>query len=361
MSIVVRILSLGWVMMMIMSITNVADADISSNLLENIAEINEEGPYLGIVVPKTFELDPLLRSSNFLPHATIPQLDYAGRRFRVGTLENRKVIAVVSGNSMLNSGLATQLLLSLFKIEGVLHFGVAGNVNPQIKIGDVTIPQYWAHTGLWNWQRYGDRPGDALAFESTGDYTRNYGYLNFAKYKVGRLNGKVSDVWYPDNYLNNVWYQPEEIYSIDGEPENRQHIFWVPVNKHYYRLARKLEDIVLEQCANSATCLPQTPKVVTVRRGVSANVLVDNAAYRDFLYSKFKAAPVDMESAAVALVCHQQKTPFIVIRAISDLANGTSFIESSNFSSLAVQNAVKVAVKFITLSLNEMLTLDAAQ
>lgn len=75
MSMVVRILSLGWVMMMIMSITNVADADISSTLLENIDEINKEGPYLGIVVPK---LKFLLQFSNFLPHATIPQLDYAG-------------------------------------------------------------------------------------------------------------------------------------------------------------------------------------------------------------------------------------------------------------------------------------------
>ncbi|CAI9782531.1 unnamed protein product [Fraxinus pennsylvanica] len=353
MSMVVRILSLGWVMMMIMSITNVADADISSTLLENIDEINKEGPYLGIVVPK---LKFLLQFSNFLPHATIPQLDYAGRRFRVGTMENRKVIAVVTGNSMLNSGLATQLLLNLFKIEGVLHYGVAGNANPEIQIGDVTIPHYWAHTGLWNWQRFGDGPDDELAFESNGDYTRKYGYLKFSDYEVGVLNGKNSD-----NLLNNVWYQPEEIYSTEGEPENRQHIFWVPINKHYYSLAKKLEDIVLERCVNSTTCLPQTPKVVRVRSGVSANMLVDNAAYRDFLHTKFKATPIDMESAAVALVCRQQKTPFIVIRAISDLASGSSSIESSTFSSLATQNAVKVARKFIALSLEEMLTLDAAQ
>lgn len=44
------------------------------------------------------------------------------------------------------------MLLNLFNIEGVLHYGVAGNANPEIQIGDVTIPHYWAHTGLWNWQ-----------------------------------------------------------------------------------------------------------------------------------------------------------------------------------------------------------------
>lgn len=33
-----------------------------------------------------------------------------------------------------------------------MHYGIAGNANPDLQIGDVTIPQYWAHTGLWNWQ-----------------------------------------------------------------------------------------------------------------------------------------------------------------------------------------------------------------
>jgi nucleoside phosphorylase len=43
-------------------------------------------------------------------------------------------------------------LLTLFDIKGVLHYGIAGNANSDLQIGDVTIPQYWAHTGLWNWQ-----------------------------------------------------------------------------------------------------------------------------------------------------------------------------------------------------------------
>jgi hypothetical protein len=37
-------------------------------------------------------------------------------------------------------------------VKGIVHYGIAGNANPHLQIGDVTIPQYWAHTGLWNWQ-----------------------------------------------------------------------------------------------------------------------------------------------------------------------------------------------------------------
>lgn len=107
-----------------------------------------------------------------------------GRRFRLGKLENKKVIVVMTGLSMvtmkrdvnhilfshfvsnpsktcsfffffgmkLNAGITTQLLVTLFNVEGVLHYGVAGNANPNLGIGDVTIPRYWAHSGLWNWQ-----------------------------------------------------------------------------------------------------------------------------------------------------------------------------------------------------------------
>ena len=51
-----------------------------------------------------------------------------------------------------NAGITTQLLLSLFRIEGVVHYGIAGNADPSLHIGDVAIPKYWAHLGLWNWQ-----------------------------------------------------------------------------------------------------------------------------------------------------------------------------------------------------------------
>lgn len=51
-----------------------------------------------------------------------------------------------------NAGITTQLLLSLFRIEGVVHYGIAGNADPSLHIGDVAIPQYWGHLGLLNWQ-----------------------------------------------------------------------------------------------------------------------------------------------------------------------------------------------------------------
>ncbi|RVW38283.1 Bark storage protein A [Vitis vinifera] len=283
------------VMVVVMGVGTEGAVSVSS--MKKITRVNKEGPYLGIVVPNSYEMDPLLQSPSFVADDKFPYLDFAG------------------------------------------------NANPNLQIGDVTVPKYWAHTGLWNWQRYGDGPGDELAFESSGDYTRKIGYLKFSDYNNHTKNGNSSD-----NLLNNVWYQPEEVFPVTGTPEVRQHAFWVPVDKHFYQVAGKLKDLKLEGCVNS-TCLPRAPMVTRVERGVSANVFVDNGAYREFLYSKFNATPVDMESAAVALVCLQQKTPFIAIRALSDLAGGGSALsnEASVFSSLAAQNSVDALVRFIAL------------
>lgn len=110
------------------------------------------------------------------------------------------------------------------------------------------------------------------------------------------------------------------------------------------------QDLKLGSCVNT-TCLPRTPVVMRVKRGISANVFVDNSAYRSFLNTKFNATPIDMESAAIALVCLQQKTRFIAIRSLSDLAGGGSALsnEANIFSSLAAQNAVDAVVRFISL------------
>ncbi|WCJ42509.1 Phosphorylase superfamily protein [Euphorbia peplus] len=306
--------------------------------MEKIDKVNKKGPYLGIVVPNAFEMNPLIQSSSFLPRS---HLDFSGRRFRIGEVENVKVIIVMTGLSMLNAGVSTQLLLSLFKVNGIVHYGIAGNANPSLQIGDVTIPQFWAHTGLWVWQRYGDDSNDELPLESNGDYTRIISSLRFSDYND--KNGVK-------NLLNNLWYQPEEIFPVNGVPEVRQRAFWIPVDKHYFSIARKLQGMKLEACVNS-TCLPSRPVVIRVKNGISSNIFVDNGAYREFLSSKFNVTPVDMESAAIALICYQQQTPFIAIRSLSDLAGGGSAIsnESGMFASLAANNAVDVLLKFIAL------------
>ncbi|XP_058074302.1 bark storage protein A-like [Magnolia sinica] len=319
---------------------------VPRKLQREINLINSNGPYVGLVIPNTFEMNPLLQSPSYIPNEIMSYIDFSGRRFRFGTIEGKKVILVMTGLGMINAGITTQLLLSLFNIEGVVHYGIAGNANPSLNIGDVAIPKYWSHTALWNWQRYGDGPENELALEVNGDYTREFGYLKFSDYTT--VNETKTRRLF-ENLLNNVWYQPEEVFPVDGTPESREHAFWVSVDKHYYAISKKLKGLKLESCINSTTCLSNTPKVVTVLRGASANIYLDNAAYRSFIYNKFHVSPVDMESASVALICLQQRVPYIAFRALSDLAGGGSADsnEAATFTSLAATNSVTVVIEFI--------------
>ncbi|KVH99884.1 Nucleoside phosphorylase [Cynara cardunculus var. scolymus] len=338
-----------------------------------IEKANKNGPFLGLVIPNMFEMNPLLSNPNY--KSTKLVIDYAGRRFRFGKIYKKPVILVMSGMGMVNAAIATQLLLSLFEIEGVIHYGIAGNANPNLNIGDVTIAEYWSHSALWNWQRYGDGPEDPLPFEGEDGFTREIGYMKFGTYST---KGE-------DNLLNNVWYQAEEVYPVDGTPEQTKQVFWIPVDSNYLSLSKSLEvqlavcfllflsvfykektayiiflycgsrmiywKLKLEDCINATTCLTNPPKVTTVQRGTSANIYLDNAAYRSFLYNKFNISPVEMESAGVALICFQQKVPFITFRALSDLAGGGTATsnEANTFSGLSAENSVIVMVEFVKL------------
>ncbi|PON37274.1 Nucleoside phosphorylase [Parasponia andersonii] len=329
--------------LILISVQHTNGALLSKETRKLINRANRNGPYLGLVIPNLFEMNPLLNSSDYTPVDSV--IDISGRRFRFGTIGDQPVISVMTGLGMINAGITTQLLLSLFEVEGVVHYGIAGNANPCLNIGDVAIPQYWAHTALWNWQRYGQGTENELALEANGDYTREIGYLKFANY-TSNVTGSDSSY---DNLLNNIWYQPEEVFPVDGTPEQREHAFWVPVDPFYYEVAKTLKDLTLERCVNSTTCLSTTPKVYTVRRGTSASIYLDNAAYRSFIYNKFNVSPVDMESAAVALISLQQRVPYIAIRALSDLAGGGSADsnEADTFISLAADNSIIALLAFV--------------
>lgn len=45
-----------------------------------------------------------------------------------------------------------QILIDVFDIKGIVHYGIAGSANDSLSIGDVSVPEYVAFTGSWNWK-----------------------------------------------------------------------------------------------------------------------------------------------------------------------------------------------------------------
>ncbi|KAH9288055.1 hypothetical protein KI387_032172, partial [Taxus chinensis] len=264
------------------------------------------------------------------------------RRFHLGWLSQRRVVIVVSGTGILNAGVCTQLLITLFTLDGIIHYGRAGIGNPKYNIGDIVIAGQWAHAGLWHWQRYGSG-------EETGWYTKDIGYLEFDNYNV--------PIKTCQNSLNRVWFQYEELFKVSGTPEVAESVFWVNVSKSYYAAAKELEDITLEGCLNRTTCLSKPPKVVRVKRGCSSNTYIDNLSYQKFLYRKFNVTVIDEDSAAAALVCESNAMPYLSIRSLSDLPGEASSASNDPviFSRLETVNEVVVITELITVLAPEAL------
>lgn len=57
---------------------------------------------------------------------------------------------------------------------------------------------------------------------------------------------------------------------------------------------------------------------------------------------------VEMEAAAVAQVCYQFNTPFVVIRALSDIAGKESNISFDEFLPVAAKHSTEIVLKAIT-------------
>jgi len=67
----------------------------------------------------------------------------------------------------------------------------------------------------------------------------------------------------------------------------------------------------------------QSPKAVEVDIASGDKFFSDRADLADLLIHLPTIAAVDMESAAVAQVCHEYSVPFTVVRTISDAADGS--------------------------------------
>jgi adenosylhomocysteine nucleosidase len=75
-----------------------------------------------------------------------------GNMFTTGMLEGNPVAIVLTGQSIENASMLTQLLIDHFKIHHLLLSGIAGGLNDANHIGDVVIPDKWALPleGYWN-------------------------------------------------------------------------------------------------------------------------------------------------------------------------------------------------------------------
>lgn len=249
-----------------------------------------------------------------------------GLTFITGTMKGKPVLLMQSGVSMVNAAMNTQIVLDRFTVKRIVFSGIAGGVDPSLSIGDVIVPEHWGQYLEVSFAR--KTPGGWVAPEPVDTQAPAHWDMMFPRgVRVGNAN----------------------------EPPRRHYL--LAADPALLDLARKVAtEITLRRClgtdapaaATAPGCLSHTPKIVIGGTGVSAGVFADNAEFRDYLFTAWKARVLDMESAAVTQVAYANGVPAIVFRSLSDLAGGDAGANQMNtFMRLASVNSADVVRRFV--------------
>ncbi len=82
-------------------------------------------------------------------------------------------------------------------------------------------------------------------------------------------------------------------------------------------------------------------------RVCSGDQFISTKEQKERIISNFGGMCCEMEGAAIAQVCYLNKTPFVVIRAISDKPDETEVVEYKEFEAEAAANSAKIVTYMI--------------
>ena len=243
-----------------------------------------------------------------------------GVEFTTGTLQGKPVVVFLSGISMTNAAMTTQLALDRFRVTHIVVSGIAGGVNPGLHVGDVTVAARWGQ------------------------------YLEVLAARETAPGRYQPPGWMRDATLPNfgLWHpRPVEVRSAGRTGSERK--FWFDADPAMLQVAQGLRGkVTLQRCDADKRCLGRTPEVVPGGNGVSGSAFVDNAAFREYSFKTFQANVLDMETAAIAHVAYANNVPYVAFRSLSDLAGGgEGENEMGTFLKIAADNSARVLLAFL--------------
>lgn len=208
--------------------------------------------------------------------------------FDSGALGAQRVVLAAAGMGKVNAGLVATLLADRFDCRTIVFTGVAGGLDPRLRIGDIVIA---------------DR---------------------VVQHDFGLIR---------DEQLQP--YQPGYVPVINPT----EHLGYLVPAELVDRVKHRLEDYVLPPMPSAAGGADKPPRIVygTVLTG---DQFLHCERTRERLHNDFGGLAVEMEGGAVAQVCEAFGIPWLVIRALSDLAGAGSGLDFNRFvAEVAVSSA----------------------
>jgi adenosylhomocysteine nucleosidase len=199
-------------------------------------------------------------------------------RFDTGTLDGHYAVLAGSGMGKVNAAVVATLLANRFHCSAIAFSGVAGGLDPTLAIGDVVIA---------------DR---------------------IIQHDAGVLeDGRIQP--YQPGYV--PFINPTERLGYDVDPVLLT------------RVKKLLADVVVAGRIAYGTVL-------------SGDQYLHCETTRDRLHREFAGRAVEMEGGSVAQVCEAFGIPWLVIRALSDLAGGNSRFDFASFVDQAAASSATI-------------------
>jgi adenosylhomocysteine nucleosidase len=198
--------------------------------------------------------------------------------FHTGTIGGHDVVLAGSGMGKVNAAIITTLLADRFGCRTVIFTGVAGGLNPALTIGDVVIADL------------------------------------VIQHDAGVLENERVRVYQPGHapVIN-----PTERLGYSTDPELLA------------RVRERLEGIDIRRQILYGTVL-------------SGDQYLNCETTRERLFTELGGQAIEMEGGAVAQVCEAFGIPWLVIRALSDLAGGNALFDFTNFVDQAAATSATI-------------------
>ena len=212
----------------------------------------------------------------------------AGVEFSVGDLDGHRVVLSRAGMGKVNAALVATLLADRFGCRAIAFSGVAGGLDPELQIGDVVIADRTVHH-------------DAGVIEDASLQVYQAGHVPFIN--------------------------PTDEFGYAADP------------LLLTRVRTQLAEFALTPLFHNGGGGDRPPRIAygTVLTG---DQFLDSVLTRDRLQADLGGHAVEMEGAAVSQVCESFGIPWLVIRALSDLAGVQSRFDFSAFvDEVAAQSA----------------------
>lgn len=200
----------------------------------------------------------------------------AGITFYVGTFNGYDIVLCKSGVGKVNASVCTQILIDEFAASNIVFTGVAGAVNPDLKIGDIVVSTDCVQH---------DMDVRALGFK-----------------------------------LGEIPYTEVSVFKAD----------------------ERLVDLAITA----------SKEIVDDKKIVSGRILSGDQFIADrdkvkFLHEELNGYCTEMEGAAVGQVCSMNSIPFVIIRSMSDQADGSADVNFLEFTKLASKNSFEIVNEMV--------------